>query len=225
MAGLAQTSSVTGSITLVTAKGSPRKNSDTGIVVWMTPLTRSLSKPGDRARSAHPRIVQRNKRFDTRLLAVEVGTTVDFPNDDPFFHNVFSRFDGRQFDLGLYEAGKTKGVQFNRAGVCYIFCNIHSEMSTVVVVVDTPYFVKLNAPGEYRFTELPAGQYQLNVWAERCAPETLKASSRLVTVGSTPTTIPAIVLPESRDRVVPHANKYGRDYETPVFSSPVYVRP
>src|SRR5262249_1128729 len=148
--------------------------------------------------------------------AVEVGTMVDFPNLDPFFHNVFSLFDGKRFDLGLYEAGATRSVRFNKAGVCYVFCNIHSQMSAVVVVVDTPYFVHLKAPGEFRISELPLGRYQLNVWAERCSPETLKAASRRINVDGTRANVGAITLKESRDLMTSHSNKYGKDYETPV---------
>ena len=76
---------------------------------------------------------QREKQFVPPLTIVVRGTTVDFPNEDKIFHNVFSLFDGKRFDLGLYEAGTTRGVNFTRAGVCYVFCNIHPEMSAVVV--------------------------------------------------------------------------------------------
>jgi plastocyanin len=224
--GAAETSMLTGSVNLIRANGSPRTDSDTGIVVWLTPVPkRALPPAADRSAPVRPTIVQRNKRFETRLLVVEVGTTVDFPNKDNFFHNVFSLYDGKKFDLGLYEAGKTKHVQFNRAGVCYIFCNIHSQMSAVVVVVESPYFVKLTAPGEFRIPELPLGQYELNVWAERCSPETLKAASRRVAVNGTQTAIGTIQLRESRDLMTVHPNKHGKDYEAPVFSGPIYAQP
>jgi plastocyanin len=222
---LAETSIVSGSVALLRSNGTARSDNDTGIVVWLTPVPNQARASRDRSGDVRPRIVQRNKRFETRLLAVEVGTTVDFPNQDPFFHNVFSRFDGKQFDLGLYEAGATKSVRFNTAGVCYIFCNIHSQMSAVVVVVETPYFIRLNAPGEFRISELPFGRYQLNVWAGRCSPETLKAASRQVTVDGARTNIGVITLKESRDLMTGHSNKYGKDYETPVFSSPLYTLP
>jgi len=222
---LAETSMVSGNVTLIRANGSVRTDNDTGIVVWFSPVSKSSLPSGDRSADVRPKIVQRNKRFETRLLAVEMGTTVDFPNRDPFFHNVFSLFDGKRFDLGLYEAGATKSVRFNTAGVCYIFCNIHSQMSAVVVVVDTPYFTRLNTPGEFRIAELPLGRYHLNIWAERCSPETLKAASRLITVEGTRTNIGPITLKESSDLMTGHSNKYGKDYDTPVFSSPLYTLP
>ena len=83
---------------------------------------------------------QKNKTFEPHLLVVTKGSTVEFPNLDPWFHNVFSLFNGKKFDLGLYEAGTTRTVHFDREGVSYIFCNIHPEMSAVVVVVASSYY-------------------------------------------------------------------------------------
>ena len=83
----------------------------------------------------HAVLRQKNKAFEPHLLVVTIGSNVEFPNDDPWFHNVFSLFNGKRFDLGLYEAGTTRTVHFEREGVSYIFCNIHPEMSAVVVVL------------------------------------------------------------------------------------------
>jgi len=225
-AGFRETSTVTGTVSLLRANGSPRTDNDTGIVIWLSPVSnQAAAATTNRSDSVRPKIIQKNKRFETRLLAVPVGAVVDFPNHDPFFHNVFSLFDGKKFDLGLYEAGATRSVTFNKAGVCYIFCNIHSQMSAVVVVVDTPYFVKMNTAGEFRIPDLPAGRYQLNVWAERCSPETLKAASRQVTAEGARTALGAIQLRESQDLITAHQNKLGQDYETPIFSSPIYAQP
>ena len=107
---LAQESSVTGRVNLLRTSGSARSDDNAGIVVWLTPISSRPSSSHRRDPGARPRpkIVQQNKRFETRVLAIEVGSIVDFPNRDPFFHNVFSMFDGKRFDLGLYEAGATK---------------------------------------------------------------------------------------------------------------------
>jgi hypothetical protein len=150
---------------------------------------------------------------------------VDFPNHDPFFHNVFSLFDGNRFDLGLYEAGSTRRVLFDRVGICYIFCNIHPQMSAVVIVVDTPYFAVSDARGEIAIPHVPPGQYQLNFWEEHCAPQTLKELSRQVTVGEDATSLGSIHLQESDEPVTAHLNKYGKQYDPEVFSSPLYVQP
>ena len=224
-AGLADVSTVTGSVNLVRAKDAKRSEGDTGVVVWLSPVPKRSATGTGGAGPARQKIVQKNKRFQTSLLAVEVGSIVDFPNEDPFFHNVFSYFDGKRFDLLLYEAGASRHVQFNKAGVCYIFCNIHPQMSAVVVVVDTPYFTVMKGSGEFRISELPLGRYQLNFFAERCSPETLKAASRQVNVEGTPLNLGTITLQESRDIIAVHTNKYGKDYDTPVFSSPIYARP
>jgi hypothetical protein len=92
------------------------------------------------------------------------------------------------------------------------------------VIVDTPFFAVLKSPGEFRIPGLPAGRYRLNVWAERCSPEVLKAASRQVVVEGS-STVGTIVLRESREGTTAHSNKYGKDYDTPVFSSPIYARP
>ena len=224
--GIPQSSIVTGRVRLLTANGSARTDKNAGIVVWLTPLsTPAATASQARNNSGRATIIQKNKRFDKRVLAVQVGATVDFPNKDPFFHNVFSHFDGQTFDLGLYEANATKSIQFKQAGVCFLFCNIHSQMSAAIVVVDTPYFVSFDTPGEFRIPDVPPGRYQLNIWAERCAPETLKRASRPVTVQTGSTVMETIELRESPDRVVGHSNKYGKTYDTPVFSSPIYIQP
>jgi plastocyanin len=223
--GLPETSTATGSVVLLRANGSPRTDSDTGVVVWLTPVPNRPVSPAAPDQSVRPRIIQKNKRFDKRLLAVEVGTTVDFPNHDPFFHNVFSLYNGKPFDLGLYEAGATKSVKFSRAGVCYIFCNIHSQMSAVVVVVDTPHFARMEMAGEFQISELSPGRYQLHVWAERCSPQALKDASRQITVDGPRVALGTIQLRESRDLITVHQNKHGKDYETPVFTSPIYTQP
>ena len=93
-------------------------------------------------------ISQKDEQFVPHVVAVTTGSSVAFPNNDPFFHNVFSLFDGRRFDLGLYEAGSSRNVVFPKAGVSYVFCNIHPDMSAVVVVVDTPYWAVTSASDE-----------------------------------------------------------------------------
>ena len=220
----AQNYAVRGRIDLVKADGSARRDNNAGIVVWLTPASGQPVAQKGSARP-RPRIVQQNKRFLTRVLAVQVGSVVEFPNEDPFFHNVFSLLDGQKFDLGLYEAGSTKSVAFNRAGVCYIFCNIHSQMNATVVVVDTPHFVVLSTPGEFQIPQVPPGRYQLRVWAERCSPEALSEATQSITVEGSAFTLETIRLRESRDVGSVHTNKYGKSYEAPVFSTPIYTRP
>jgi plastocyanin len=217
---------VSGQVIVTPASGAARDNRDASVVFWLTPLTgRAALQTTSHDESPHPRLIQKSKIFDPHVLAVQVGSLVDFPNRDPFFHNVFSLFNGRRFDLGLYEAGSTRSVRFDRAGTCYIFCNIHPQMSAVVVVVDTPYFAVSNSRGEVSIPNVLPGLYQLNLWEEHCLPKTLNELSRQVTVGEEATPLGSIRLQETNAPVTAHLDKYGKRYDPEVFSSPLYIQP
>jgi plastocyanin len=192
------------------------------VVVWLSPAgSHTPVKPFPAGRL---RLTQHHKSFEPHLLVVPVGAVVEFPNRDPFFHNVFSLFEGKRFDLGLYEAGTTRNVSFDRSGVSYIFCNIHAEMSAVVIALDTPYFGISNRTGEIVIPKVPAGQYTMKVWYEAALPATLDALTREVTV--TPGTSTLGVLQISPSITVnAHKNKYGMDYEPPAPNSPGYDHP
>jgi hypothetical protein len=222
-AGAAQ---VTGQVSVKAANGLARANRDATVVIWLIPRAdQAAFFPITHDESPRPRLIQRNKTFDPHVLAVQVGSQVDFPNHDPFFHNVFSLFNGKRFDLGLYEAGSTRGVHFDRAGTCYIFCNIHPQMSAVVVVVDTPYFAVSDARGAVSIPHVPPGRYQLNFWEEHCSPKALNELSQQITVAESVTSLGSIRLQESEAPVTVHLNKYGKQYDPEVFSSPLYVQP
>ena len=133
-------------------------------------------------------MVQKNKMFDPHLLVVPVGSVVVFPNRDPFFHNVFSLFNGKRFDLGLYEAGSERRVRFDREGVSYIFCNIHPEMGAVILSLATPYYA-VSREDAIVIPQVPPGRYLLNVWSEGATPESLNAARREVTVQAAATNL------------------------------------
>jgi len=181
---------------------------NSNVVVWLAPVG---SKP-PQLPVVHPRLVQKNKRFEPHLLVVPVGTMVEFPNQDPFFHNVFSLYKGKRFDLGLYEAGSSREVRFDRPGVSFIFCNIHPEMSAVVVALETPYYGISNKAGEVTIRDVPPGRYHMEVWDERSSPEALGRLARQINIPGT--SVPALEVPEVIASGVPHKNKYGEDYET-----------
>ena len=128
-------------------------------VVW-------LEVPGTaRApRSADAVLDQRDVQFLPRVLAVQVGSTVKFPNSDRVFHNVFSYHDGTKFDLGLYPVGAVKDVPFNRPGLSRVFCNIHPQMSAYVMVVDTPFFAVSDRAGRFTIANVPRGAYRYHAW-------------------------------------------------------------
>lgn len=153
------------------------------------------------------RIVTEGKAFVPRILVIPAGSTVKFPNNDPFNHNVFSLSEQAAFDLGLYGRGEEKGIALDRPGVVRVYCNVHAQMSAVIVVRDNPFWARPGADGGFRFEGVPRGEYRLHVWHER-AVELVQA----VTVGGT--TPPPIVLSldASRWRFVQHKDKTGRPY-------------
>jgi plastocyanin len=186
------------------------------VVVWLNRLDTSgdESKSGTQTRGKL-QIVQKSKSFQPHLLVVPVGSTVDFPNRDPFFHNVFSLFDGKRFDLGLYEAGSTNSVRFDRLGVSFLFCNIHPEMSAVVVAVDTPYYGISDRAGHVSIPNVPDGKYEMHVWYERSLPEDLKGLARSVTLSAEKSNLGTIAVPENPSFTSSHKNKYNQDYLPP----------
>ncbi len=109
---------------------------------------------------------QRNQTFEPHLLAVTVGTTVDFPNDDPMFHNVMSLARGNAFDLGRYPKGRSRSVRFDTPGVVPVVCDIHAHMSAYILVFSHPFFAITDADGRYAIPSIPAGTYTLKVWSE-----------------------------------------------------------
>jgi plastocyanin len=223
----AQEITVTGHVMLVDPAARSKAIDDSNAVVWLTPLadTAALRPSIPEVPPHHFRLVQKNKRFTPHILVIPMGSVVDFPNLDPFFHNVFSLFDGKRFDLGLYEGGTTRAVNFNAAGICYVFCNIHPEMSAVVVVVKTPYYGVSNGTGAVSISRLLPGRYELNVWHERCQPDTLKGAAREVVVSSSSSSLGDIRLAESGDLPKNHKNKYGRDYDKQSPSERPYELP
>lgn len=189
------------------------------VAVWLTPLDQNDANPLRRALADKPpQLIQRHKRFEPHVLIVPVGTSVEFPNKDPFFHNIFSLFNGKRFDLGLYEAGTTRTILFDRPGVSFLFCNIHAEMSAVVVSVDTPYFGLSDRSGNINIGNLPDGRYRMNVWFERASPDSLKKLSRIVMIPDSGRSLGTIRIEENPNFTLAHKNKYGLDYVPPPTS-------
>lgn len=190
----------------VQAAGRPG-GTDVITIVYAEPLGGPPVRPGTYTLS------QRNKTFAPRVLPVPVGSTVRFPNDDLIFHNVFSLSRPNPFDLGLYRAGTSQSRVFRTPAVYRVFCNIHPQMTAIVLVVPTSYFAEVDAFGSYTL-DLPAGRYRLSAWSERAQP-----SSVDLTVGSTALAAGNLQLDESRFVQVPHRNKFGQQYATLAYDS------
>jgi plastocyanin len=185
-----------------------------GVVVWLTPLAHATENSGSTSKAVHYRLLQKDKQFTPHLLVIPTGSSVEFPNVDPFFHNVFSQFNGKRFDLGLYESGSSRAVRFDHDGVSYIFCNIHPEMSAVIVTLSTPYYEVSPADGSVTLHGVPPAAYEMHVWAEGSNAHDLNALSRRVVIGPSQKNLGAVEVTID-SHLPPHKNKFGEDYQAP----------
>jgi len=213
-------SSVTGRVELRDSReAAVRKRLDySGVVISLA----GVGKPASHVTDVHVKMIQKDKKFIPHILAVAAGTFVDFPNDDPIFHNAFSSYSGEIFDLALYPPGTSRTVQFSRPGIVRVFCNIHSAMSAVIVVLPTPYFATTGRDGAFHIPNVPTGEYQLSVFHERATEATLGALSRRITVDQTTLALSPIVISEAGFLQMPHNNKYGRGYAPETDDHSIY---
>ena len=222
-AGMAwgQDVTVTARVEMPRADKAGKARQDGRVVVWLEPESGAINPSAFRSAQSL-QLVQKNKSFEPHVLAVRVGSVVAFPNRDPFFHNVFSLFEGKHFDLGLYEAGSSRDVHFDKPGISYIFCNIHPEMSAVVIALDTPYYGISDPQGQIVIAGVPSGKYMLRVWYETALAETLKTMTREVTVSESTPALGVVRVADITARTR-HKNLYGRDYDPPAPDNPAYV--
>jgi plastocyanin len=142
-----------------TVEGSEMSN----VVIYLDSIPASTAR-----RTAERRtMVQREETFEPHVVPLERGGAVEFLNDDPFFHNVFSLSSPKTFDLGRYPQGQAKVLQFDRPGIVKVFCHIHADMSAVVVVLDNPYFTSPDSLGRFELAGVPPGDYRIVAWHER----------------------------------------------------------
>jgi plastocyanin len=172
------------------------------------------AEPIDAPATRAPRrftLVQKNKTFQPHVLAVPIGSTVDFPNNDPIYHNVFSLSGPQPFDLGLYRAGETRPRTFTSPGTYRVFCNIHPQMTAIVVVAPSAFTAVASPDG--RFTlDLPPGRFRLTAMSERTAPVSIEIAS---TQGAS--AAPELTLDESTWAFAQHKNKFGKDYPSAAY--------
>jgi plastocyanin len=140
----------------------PRAAEISNVIVFLKDVPRRADPPPVRAT-----IAQKDEAFVPRTVAITRGSTVDFPNNDPFFHNVFSLSRGATFDLGRYPKGESKGRRFPNTGLVKVYCHIHSHMTAAIMVFDHPFFRIPSADGTFALDDVPAGSYQISAWHER----------------------------------------------------------
>ena len=207
---LAFAGSVSGEVELTNSKDvAVRKHKDySGVVLWLEPMERHASS----AAARRVEMLQKNKTFQPHVIAVSVGSTVDFPNFDLIFHNAFSNFSGQPFDIGLYPPHTSRSVTFTHPGIVRVFCNIHSTMSAIIAVVNTQWYAVTTANGKYSIANVPAGEYHFRLFHERAQPDRLEFLEHPITVPESGLTLPLISISETGYNPEPHLNKYGQSY-------------
>jgi plastocyanin len=180
-----------------------------GVVLSLKAVNQPAATSGQRFT-----MLQKNKMFTPHILPVVTGSTIDFPNGDPIFHNAFSTYSGQIFDVGLYSPGTSRSVRFLKPGIVRVFCNIHPSMSSIILVLTTPYFVVTPRDGSFRL-DVPPGSYDLTVFNERSTEQVLQALTRRILVTADGTRLPPIAVSEAGYLMAPHKNKYGKDYDPP----------
>ncbi len=144
------------------ARAEPRPDFSEAQSVVLYVEVKGFSTPSPPA--AHPQLVQRAKTFIPPVLPVLVGTTVDFPNEDKIYHNVFSYGSVKRFDLGRYPTGSSRSVTFDKPGLVKVFCEIHKDMAAYILVLETPFFAVPDREGEFVLRDLPPGRHLIKVW-------------------------------------------------------------
>jgi plastocyanin len=185
-------------------KGGRRASDLSDVVVYVEGVPGKPTAPKTVAAS----IVMKGKRFDPHLAVVQVGGTVEFPNEDPIFHNAFSVSGENRFDLDLYKRPKSGVFTFQHPGIVKVYCNIHPQMSAVIVVRDNPYFTKAEQDGSFAIQGVPAGRYKLTAWQER-VPVPVSAE---VTVPAEGRVVGELKLDASSYKRETHLNKFGKPY-------------
>ncbi|HZJ54568.1 MAG TPA: hypothetical protein VFD38_10560 [Myxococcaceae bacterium] len=177
-----------------------------GTVVWLT----RTDGPTPRPKAIERTVVQRGKQFIPRVLAVPVGATVHFRNDDEFFHNVFSLSRPNDFDLGLYRSGDSRDRTFRTPGPVNLLCNIHTSMVGYVYVVDSPYYAQADDGGSWTVKNVPFGDYQVHAWHE----SSLEPVRRAVSVKAEAVTAPRLTVNSDRPPMTFVPDKAGKPRQT-----------
>lgn len=195
-----------GRVSFVTKRGQNPVVTET--LVWLEPVATKPLKmiPGKY------QMITRGKMLIPHVLAIPVGSTIEFPNDDPISHNLFSLSSNNAFDLGLYRKGSGKTQKFDSVGLVNVYCNVHPNMSAVIHVMDTPYYAFADAGGNYALPNVPSGRYRVIAWNEQGGQT--EAVIEVTTAGTVTGNV-ALMLDSRGYRLTQHMNKLGKPYEAP----------
>lgn len=204
--------SITGTVKIIDKNGAV-KGDYSGVVVFLDEFEQPLRFPSPPSK---PKTIQQvNKRFIPEVLAVVAGTTVDFPNNDTIYHNVFSLSKTQPFDLGLYSYGSSKSVKFDRLGLVKVYCNIHPQMLAYILVLANPYFTVTDSNGHFTLSNVPLGAVTIRTWYPRSQqfPE-----KRVVVTSQGINNLDLTLVENVQFQIqeetisIEHKNKWGQDY-------------
>jgi plastocyanin len=198
---------VGGKITFVTKRGQNPIINET--LVWLEPVAGGKAAPKRAAASFN--MTTRGKALLPHVLAIPVGSTVVFPNEDPISHNLFSLSSASSFDLGLYRTGAGKSHAFATPGIVNVYCNVHPSMSAVIQVMSTPYYGFADAGGNFALADVTPGKYEIVAWNEQGGV----AHGGTLSVPATGLANLALTIDSRNFRVAGHTNKEGKPYEAP----------
>lgn len=196
---------VSGKISFVTKRGQRPVVNET--LIWLEPAAKTVRRPPQTFQ-----MMTRGKALIPHVLAIPAGSTVEFPNDDPISHNLFSLSPNNAFDLGLYRKGSGKAFKFATPGVVNVYCNVHPNMSAVIHVMNTQYYTFADAAGDYALADIPPGKYRLVAWNEQGGQTT--ADIEVSASGSVSGPL-AVTLDSRNYRMIQHLDKTGKPYQAP----------
>jgi plastocyanin len=199
----ASAATVSGKVAFVSKRGQNPVAAET--LVWLEPASGRATP----RRAGSFQMVTRGKALIPHILAIPVGSSVEFPNDDPISHNLFSLSSGNTFDLGLYRKGSGKSYRFEKPGLVNVYCNVHPNMSAVIHVMSSPYYAFADAGGVYAISDVPPGKYRLVAWNEQGG----QSETAVEVNGSGQVTGTVALTLDSRNfRQEQHLNKEGKPY-------------